>query len=327
MASSGEYRYLFGPVRSRRMGRSLGIDLVPSKTCTYDCPYCQAGRTSLRTIERRPYVPTVEVLAEFDRWLATGEQADYITLSGSGEPTLHSEFGEILAGIAARTPIRRALLSNGSLFSQSAVRAAACRAHVVKSSLSAWDQASFEAAHRPHPSLTFGVFLQGLRDLRAEFAGEFWIEVFLMAGRNDALAQVARIADLANSLGANRIQLNTVVRPPADSEAQAVAASALDSLAKLFRPVAETLTGSTAVPHHAPTDSAACQRAASAPDDDTALARTILDVVRRHPSPAADLAAELRIDAQRLATVLADMERRNVIRSEQRGATRYYGPA
>src|ERR1035437_10753856 len=122
MSGVGHFRSLFGPIRSRRLGLSLGIDLVPEKTCCYDCRFCQIQVRSALTCERRDYVPVADVLTELDRWLAAGGQADAITLSGSGEPTLHAGFGDVLAGIRARTPIRRVLLSNGALFGLPDVR-------------------------------------------------------------------------------------------------------------------------------------------------------------------------------------------------------------
>ena len=109
-----DYRYLFGPVPSRRFGRSLGIDLTPHKTCSLDCVFCQLGRTPQKTLERKAYVPTADVIAEIDHWLQTDGHADYLTLSGSGEPTLHAEFGRVLAFLHDQ-PIPSVLLTNGTL--------------------------------------------------------------------------------------------------------------------------------------------------------------------------------------------------------------------
>jgi wyosine [tRNA(Phe)-imidazoG37] synthetase (radical SAM superfamily) len=295
MQDSG-YRYLFGPVLSRRIGRSLGIDLVPSKICSFDCPYCQIGRTVERTLERREYVPTADVLAELDDWLARGGEADCVTLAGSGEPTLHTRFGDVLAGIRSRTPCRTALLSNGSLFSLAEVRAAACRADIVKGTLSAWDEASFRAIHRPHPGLDFERFLGGLRSLRAAFAGEFWVEVFLVPGVNDRRDDVARIAALVNGLRADRVHLNTAVRPPADAGVAAVAADALERLAGLFVPAAET--AAVRPPGKAPGGGEA-----GGSDDDRIVA-----MVGRHPCTGAEIAAALGLglgEAERRLDALA----------------------
>ena len=126
-----KYRYLFGPVPSRRFGRSLGVDLTPYKTCCHDCVFCQLGRTTNKTIRRREYVPTERVIEELKHWLSSDGQADYITLSGSGEPTLHTGFGKILDFIRTNTDIPAALLTNGAMLYLPAVRQAASTANVV----------------------------------------------------------------------------------------------------------------------------------------------------------------------------------------------------
>lgn len=131
-----KYNHLFGPVPSRRFGRSLGIDLTPYKTCSFDCIFCQLGKTTVKTLERREYVPAAEVIEELDDWIKSGGEADYITLSGSGEPTLHSRFGEIIEFARGASSIPVALLTNGSTLGIPEVRAAAAKADVVKISLS-----------------------------------------------------------------------------------------------------------------------------------------------------------------------------------------------
>jgi len=126
------YRHLFGPVPSRRLGRSLGVDLTPFKTCTLDCIFCQLGHTTNKTLDRKEYVPVVAVEAELETWIKEGGKADYITLSGSGEPTLHTRFGEVLQFVRDQTAIPTALLSNGTLFWLPEVREAARHADIVK---------------------------------------------------------------------------------------------------------------------------------------------------------------------------------------------------
>ena len=133
-------KHLFGPVPSRRFGRSLGVDLIPFKTCGFDCIFCQLGHTTRKTLKRKEYVPVDQVIEELADWLKTEGQADYITLGGSGEPTLNSEFGRVIDFVRNATTIPVALLTNGSLLSNPEVRVQAAQANVVKVSLSAWDQ-------------------------------------------------------------------------------------------------------------------------------------------------------------------------------------------
>jgi wyosine [tRNA(Phe)-imidazoG37] synthetase (radical SAM superfamily) len=136
-----KYRYLFGPVPSRRLGLSLGVDLNPAKVCTENCVFCQVGRTTELTLERKEWVPTADVLAEFDRWAAAGNKADYVTLSGSGEPTMHARFGDVLRHVKAAGEFKTAVLSNGSLTFLPEVRRDAAEAGVGKVTLSAWGEA------------------------------------------------------------------------------------------------------------------------------------------------------------------------------------------
>jgi wyosine [tRNA(Phe)-imidazoG37] synthetase (radical SAM superfamily) len=297
------YRYLFGPVRSRRFGRSLGVDLTPGRTCSFDCPFCQLGRAREVTLERREYAPTSDVLAELARWRADGGAADAITLAGSGEPTLHTRFGEVLRYVRERLGCPAVLLSNGSLFWAPDVRRDAAAADIVKVSLSAWDQASFERVNRPHRDLRLERIVEGYRAFRAEFSGDLWLEAMLIRGVNDAETDVARLAALAAGFSPTRIQLNTCVRPPAEAGLRPVEGEWLERLAALFTPRAETVRESRAP---------ASGRAKVAADG-RADAAAIAALVARHPATAADVAGALGLDPDRTRTILADLARRGML--------------
>lgn len=236
-----KYQYLFGPVPSRRFGRSLGVDLTPFKTCSFDCVFCQLGRTAQKTCERKEYVPIDLVTNEIKSWLETGGAADYITLSGSGEPTLHSGFGSVLKYLK-KTAIPSVLLTNGSTMDFPEVRDAASYADVVKVSLSAWDQLSFERINRPQRKLQFKKIIGGLRKFSKQHKGELWIEVFLLFGMNSMPEQVKKIADHLKEIKPDRIHLNTVVRPPAEDFASALSKNRMDSLKSFFDPAAEIIS-------------------------------------------------------------------------------------
>ena len=263
--------YLFGPVPSRRYGRSLGIDLVPMKTCCYDCVFCQLGPTPATTLERRDYIPLPDVLAELDAWLAKGEQADVFTLCGGGEPTLHAHFGRVLARIRAlgRPSL---LMSNGALFWDPAVRDDACLADRVKVSLHFWDEPSFRATVRPHPGLTFARVYQGLLDFRAQFPGKLDLEFFALPGLNDAPDQLNAVLPLAAALRPDTATVNTAVRPPADPAVRNEPPEALAHLRRLFSAVA----GERHAAHAAPPE----------PYSEAAL----LALARRHPLTPAQFA-------------------------------------
>ena len=232
-------RYLFGPVPSRRYGRSLGVDLALPKTCTLNCRFCQLGPTPQTTVTRTDQPPIAEILSELRGWLATGQIADFITACGSGEPTLHMHFGDLFHFVRAETSCRSLLLSNGSLFHLPDVRRDAALADVVKVSLHAWDQASFEQIVRPHPSLRFDAILDGYRAFRQQFSGRLDLEVFIVPGLNDQPAQAQRIADLATSFSPDTIALNTAVRPPADNSVTVCPPKRLEALTALFGPAAQ----------------------------------------------------------------------------------------
>jgi wyosine [tRNA(Phe)-imidazoG37] synthetase (radical SAM superfamily) len=235
------YKYLFGPVPSRRFGRSLGVDLTPYKTCSQDCVFCQLGRTTNKTVCRKEYAPLKAILDEISNWLATDGVADYITLSGSGEPTLHARFGEVLELIRSNSRLPAVLLTNGSLFHLPEVRQEARRADIVKISLSAWDQASYAWLNRPHPDLRFDQIVDGKKAFRDEFRGKIWMEVFLVVGMNSSPADVARISKLAEQIRPDRIHLNTAVRPPAEEFAVALSREKLGYLTRCFHPPAEVI--------------------------------------------------------------------------------------
>ncbi|MCK4602435.1 MAG: radical SAM protein [Phycisphaerae bacterium] len=231
--------YIFGPVPSRRLGRSLGVDLVPFKTCSYDCIYCQLGRTTCKTTERKEYVPLEDVIKELQAKLST--RPDYITLSGSGEPTLYSRTGELIDHIKAMTDVPVAVLTNGSLLWDQAVRGQLMNADLVIPSLDAGDEAMFRAVNRPHEDISFETMLEGLIDFRSEFRGQYWLEIFLLAGHNAITAEVEKLADCVSLIKPDRVQLNTATRPPAEDYATAVQRSRLNELAVMFNPPAEVI--------------------------------------------------------------------------------------
>jgi MAF protein len=273
------YQQLFGPVLSRRFGRSLGVDLQANgvKRCTLSCIFCQLGPTASPGLVRQPDVPITTVLAELDAWLKTGEPTDFITLAGTGEPTLHPGFGRVLDWIRTATPYRSLLLSNGTLFTLPEVRRDAARADVVKVSLHAWDAPSFQRLVRPHPQLQFEAILDGYKQFRSEYAGVLIVEVFIIAGINDTLEAADRIAAILRDVSPDHIQLNVVARPPAEASVSSVPLERLKLLAQRFTPVAEIPDQETPLP--------------VAPPIAAERAEAIAALVRRHP---ADLEALAR---------------------------------
>ena len=238
---SEDFKYVFGPVPSRRLGLSLGVDLVPYKTCTYDCIYCQIGHTTCKTTERKAYVPVDDVLSEAKQRLASGPRPDFITLSGSGEPTLHVDVGRVIKGLKAIADIPVAVLTNGSLLWMREVRQSLLAADLVLPSLDAGSQEVFERINCPHQTIGFERMVEGLISFRKQYSGKLWLEVFLVGGINDTDQEIDRMVSWVKRIRPDRVQLNTVTRPPAEERAQPVSEERLIKIARRFVPPAEVI--------------------------------------------------------------------------------------
>lgn len=208
------YKYIFGPVPSRRLGQSLGLDIVPPKTCTLDCVYCECGRTTHLTVERKEYTPRDRIKAEMKAFLAERPRIDHITFSGSGEPTLHSGIADIVRYLKTDFPIYKlALLTNGTLLYKSDVRNDLLEFDLVKVSLDAVYKKNFKRINRPHRELEVARVIEGMAAFRKIFKKQFWVEVFLVPGCNDSEVELKQIRHVLNMLAPDRIQLNTLDRP------------------------------------------------------------------------------------------------------------------
>ncbi len=237
---------VFGPVPSRRLGRSLGVDLVPLKTCTYDCVYCQLGRTTCKTVERKEWTPLRAVLKEVERRIHT--LPDYITLSGSGEPTLFTSIDKLIDGIRAFTDIPIAVLTNGSLLDSEEVQRELLGADLVIPSLDAGTENAFQRVNRPHKAISFERMLAGLAAFRRRFARRYWLEVFLLGDDGTNEREIAELRRCVDLIRPDRVQLNTVTRPPAEEWAVAVSRKRLDEIAATFSPPAEVIADFRAAP-------------------------------------------------------------------------------
>ncbi len=242
--SMDNFRHLYGPVPSRRLGRSLGIDLVPYKVCSYDCIYCQLGSTGSTTVARREYVPVDEIMEELEQKLAAGIAIDYISLAGSGEPTLHNGIGDIIRRIKLITSIPVAVLTNGSLLWMEDLQDALMPADLLIPSLDAGDEAVFQEVNRPDSSISFDKMVQGLIDFSRRFKGEIWLEVFLLSGITDNEQAVKKIAELTQRITPTRVQLNSVYRPPAEDYAFGLTSEQMEKLKSYFPGTVEIISES-----------------------------------------------------------------------------------
>jgi wyosine [tRNA(Phe)-imidazoG37] synthetase (radical SAM superfamily) len=199
------------------LGRSLGVDLVPHKVCTYNCIYCQIGETTQKTLIRKEYVPANEILNEIGTFLREGSSlVDYLSLGGSGEPTLHSEIGRIIEGIKAITSIPVAVITNGALLYDQGVREDLLRADVILPSMDAVSPDIFEKINRPYPGFSIERMIEGLVEFRKAFKGQMWLEILFCKGVNDKPEELKKMKEVIERIKPDFIHLNTVVRPPSE---------------------------------------------------------------------------------------------------------------
>jgi len=208
------YKYLFGPVPSRRLGISLGVDLVPHKVCSLDCVYCECGATTKLTLDRKEYILYDKVIKELDHYFTHNPDPDYITFSGSGEPTLNVRFGDVLEFIKQRKPdIPVAVLTNGTLLHQEQIRKELLKADVVLPSLDAATESTFRKLNRPHHDLNLEEYIRGLEQFRKEYSGKVWLEVLIIPGYNNDATNLNHLKAAFQKIQPDKIQLNTLDRP------------------------------------------------------------------------------------------------------------------
>ncbi len=306
--SQSKYHYVFGPVLSRRLGRSLGVDVVPFKACSYDCAYCQLGHTTQLSLERKDYVPLDAVVAELVQKLNSGIEADHISIAGSGEPTLYSRLGELIAAIKAITSIPIAVITNGSLLWDEQVQTELLEADLIVPNLDAGAEATFAEINRPPAGLTLQKMVDGLAGFRQRFTGQIWLEIFLLKGVNDSEAEIGHMVEHVRRIQPDRVQLNTLARPAPGSGLCPVSPETLAGIAGHFEPVAEII---------AATSAAVSAGVTAEPQD-------VLDVLKRHPCTADDIAAGLQITLEQAAAHLEALIEQGTIVSESRAGTTFY---
>jgi wyosine [tRNA(Phe)-imidazoG37] synthetase (radical SAM superfamily) len=302
--------YLFGPVPSRRLGRSLGVDLVSFKTCTLDCIYCECGCTTRKTLARAEYVPTSAVINEFAEWFAQDGHADIVTFSGSGEPTLHSHLGEITDAIKSIAHLPVCLLTNATLLFQDEVRKEAAKSDIVIPSLDAGDDDTFQRINRPPKSLSFEKYCNGLITFSHEYTGRIWLEVFIIPGINDTYESIEKIAGIAARMSSiEKIQLNTAVRTPAEPSVQPCTHEKLESFVGAFTPHAEIIAAFTRVQD----------------TEDTGIPSTrIFDMISRRPCTIDDIISGLNLRRSEIIKYLEELDAMKRIDREERAGKTYY---
>ena len=236
-------KYVFGPINSRRLGRSLGVDLIPLKTCPLDCVYCEAKATTDLTVERREYVPVDVVLAELEEILKTSPELDYVTFSGSGEPTLNSRIGDVVKFVKGRYPqYKLCLLTNGLLLGDTQLQQEIAGVDLLIPSLDGSNAAEYEAINRPVKSMPFDKMLAGLADYLPRAPMPVYLELFVLPGVNDSDASIGRFAEIIRQLQVDKVQLNYLDRPGAVADLPVADEATLIRFLKALRPVVKVET-------------------------------------------------------------------------------------
>lgn len=309
MGSQSSYKYLFGPVPSRRLGRSLGVDLLPLKTCTQNCIYCQLGKDSPQILERKEYVPIGDILEEIRRKIRDGLEADFVTISGSGEPTLHSGLGKLVDEIHKLTKLPVAIITNGTLLSRDDVRRDCAKADVVMPSLDAGSPEVFEVINKPHNKLDFNQFTDGLVSFRQEYKGKIWLEVFFCEGINTDEGSISDLKRWIDKIQPDKVQVNTSVRPVVHPEARRVEADKLERIAKQLGERAEVI---------------ADYSKESKGGKDLADSKIILETLKRRPCSAEDLSRGLGLHPLAVQKALAILKETGQVNGEKKEGTFYY---
>lgn len=320
---TGERKYLYGPVPSRRLGLSFGVDIVPFKICTLDCVYCQLGRTGEKTTQRRDFGPVDPILAELKEAVSEGCHADFVTIGGSGEPTLNLRLAELVDGIKNITDIPVALLTNGTLFDRPDVRSDCARLDVVLPSLDAADQETFHRIDRPESTISIEQVISGLCKLREEFRGQIWLEVFLVRSVNSAPAQIARIKDAVARIRPDRIQLNTAVRPTADPDVVRLDADELERIAAQLGPTCEVVADFAKMPNGR-------IEAADTSDElilhsrGVEIRQALLSMLKRRPCSLDDISAGLSIGRGEASRYVCELQEQGRIRADRKGGNIFF---
>ncbi|HSA95620.1 MAG TPA: radical SAM protein [Acidobacteriota bacterium] len=305
-----EHRFVYGPVASRRLGFSLGVDVIPFKTCTLDCVYCQLGSTGRTTVRRRGFFPPRRILAQVRAAVRSGQRIDVITFSGSGEPTLNKDIGRLIRSIKRMARLPVAVLTNGTLLARREVRRDLAAADIVIPSLDAGPAELFRRVNRPHATLVNEKVIDGLARFRDEYAGEIRLEIMLVRGVNDSPAAVRALKAAVARIRPDRIELNTVVRPPAERAAKPLGAAALGRIRRELGPRAEVV--------------ASFARTKRVQASAGSLEAAVLATVRRRPQTTDDIAVALGRSRGEARKALAALLRRGRVRKIVHSGRAYF---
>jgi wyosine [tRNA(Phe)-imidazoG37] synthetase (radical SAM superfamily) len=305
-----QFNHLYGPVPSRRLGRSLGIDLVPHKICTYNCIYCQIGKTTEKTLLRKEYILKEEVLEEVKAFLLREDSPiDHFSLSGSGEPTLHSQIRLIIERIKELSSIPIAVITNGSLLFEEEVRNDLIAADIVLPSLDAVSPEVFKKINRPNSRLSVEKVIEGLIEFRKIYKGQIWLEILFCKGVNDTPGELRRMKEVVERIQPDLIHLNTVVRPPSEDWVKPLSRKEMEEVKAFFGERASIISE---FDRHL------------LPATESNLAEETLRILRRRPLSLTDLSKGMGIPEKELEKYIEPLVKERKIRARLFGNSIYY---
>ncbi|HAF07499.1 MAG: radical SAM protein [bacterium] len=287
-------KYIFGPVPSRRLGYSLGIDLVERKFCSYDCIYCEVGKTTNKIIERIDFHNDKEIILQVKDFLTTYTgKIDCITFTGSGEPTLNIKMGEILNEIRRLTDLPLTLLTNGSLFFREDVRIESMGFDIVVPSLDSVCEESFFKVNKPHKDLQLSLIIEGLIKFSKEYKGKLFLEILLVKGINDSDSDLISLRKIIERMNVDKVQINTVIRPPSYKEAKPIEEEDKERIKNLLG------------------DFVQIDLAFSAKKDNRSNIgkEEVKELLKRRPCTFEQISNSLGIDGENLKKILEDLEK------------------
>ena len=286
-------KYIYGPVPSRRLGRSLGLDIVKAKSCTANCVYCQIGpREPLPPIRKR-FFPPEEIENDLRTAIDSAGEIDWITFSGSGEPTLSIDLGRLVeqAKLLEVAPV--CVLTNGTLLSFPNVRAELAQADLVVPNLDAATSELFAKVVRPHPEITFDTYISGLKIFAREFSGDLHLEIVLLKGLNDSEEHLHKLAELVGEISPNGVWVGTVKRPPAESFARPVDANVLEKAIRIIGKKAEVI--------------AEFRKSSAVGKSFIDLQNRVFELLRRRPETAENIAMSLSANPHEVLKALTEL--------------------
>lgn len=310
-----KYKHLFGPVASRRLGISLGIDLVPYKYCPLNCVYCEVQSTTHLQTERQRFFPTSEILSELDSFMQSEPHLDFITFSGAGEPTLNSSISEIISHVKTHyREYKLALLTNGVLLNNDEVLSEILPCDVILPSLDAASQDVYEKVNRPKAGLLVQDQIKGLTRLRKLYRGQIWLEVFIVPGITDTEAELKLLRSAIKQISPDLVQLNSLDRPGVEDW---VEAASTERLKEIKRYMSQELTMPIEI-----IAKIKYQPGINALDEE--IVHLIKGTISRRPSTAEDLSAMLDIHINEISKILRVLNREGKLRAERKARGVFY---